>query len=312
MILTEEVLVKTTNQTQSYYKNLGYNFNCYDYIIVKISDLSKGSHYLVDILCDYCNKKYQYQFRGIHKYITEKYECKSCKSKRLISEGIRKKFNKETNIKIGENLKLKLQNPEFKLEYLNKRKYIKKIIYNDENFNNKEKRKETLNSKYGDVNYNNSQKRLDTLVSKYGFYYNNQSKKMETVFNKYGVYHTNHVYGIFMKIQKSSFKLKIHEKTNLEYRGSYEKDFLDLCFDKNIKISNFKGSIPYFFDKNRRYYPDFYFEELKLIIEIKSTYTYKNQEDINQLKRISSMEHGYNFIFIIDKKYEDFINMVLT
>jgi len=76
------------------------------------------------------------------------------------------------------------------------------------------------------------------------------------------------------KKQHSGYILKHHD-SGLYYRGSYEKDFIDFCLSNNIKIENFSTAIWYIFeDKKRKYFPDFYFKELNLVIEIKSYYTY--------------------------------------
>ncbi len=113
------------------------------------------------------------------------------------------------------------------------------------------------------------------------------------------------------KIQKSAFKLKFHKDMKLNYRGSYEKDFLDFCFVNKIIVSEFKDELYYTYnDKNHRYYPDFYHEKTNTIIEIKSRYTFDCDYEINLLKEKCSMEKDYNFLFIIDKDYNKFINYI--
>lgn len=54
------------------------------------------------------------------------------------------------------------------------------------------------------------------------------------------------------------------------------------------------------------YYPDFYLPERKLIVEIKSTMWYNKHLNINLAKQKQCILNGYNFIFIIDKNYEEF------
>ena len=58
------------------------------------------------------------------------------------------------------------------------------------------------------------------------------------------------------------------------------------------------------------YYPDYYLPEYNLIVEIKSDYTYKKELDKNICKRKSCVEQGYNFIFIINKNYDEFIQYI--
>ena len=113
-------------------------------------------------------------------------------------------------------------------------------------------------------------------------------------------------------MQKSAFQLKYHENCKLNYRGSYEKDFLDFCFINNINISSFDNKLFYKTDhgKNHRYFPDFYHKESNTIIEIKSNYTMMKDININYLKRDCALSSGYNFLFIIDKKYNEFLSIL--
>jgi hypothetical protein len=307
MITTKTLTVKTTNQTQDHYRNLGYIFKCNDYININIEHISLNSHYKVNIQCDTCNKEYIHEFRGVNMYINKLYACKSCKTKELIKLGKRKIFNKETNQKIANNVKIKMKDENYKKEFYNKIKQTKLKKYNDENYNNQEKRKLTMFKRYGKF-FNNHNKAILTMLKRYNKYFNNQEKKILTTFKKYGVYHTNHVPYIFLKIQKSAFQLKTHNETNLKYRGSYEKDFLDFCYLNKININNFDGNIKY--SKNSVYYPDFFIKELNLIIEIKSDYTYNIDYWKNKLKEMSCLKNNYNFIFIINKDYSKFLQII--
>ena len=145
------------------------------------------------------------------------------------------------------------------------------------------------------------------MIELYGKYYNNQEKKKETIFSKYGVYHTNHVEYIFNKMQISSFKIKKYNDS-IMYQGTYEKHFLDFCFDNNIYCEKFAGNIIY--NETHRYYPDFYYPDLNLIIEIKSSYTFNKDLEKNISKRESCIREGYNFLFIIDRDYNEFKKII--
>ena len=58
MILTEKVDVKIYSKNINYYKKLGYvNLHNNDIITINISELSIGSHILVDVKCDICGKE---------------------------------------------------------------------------------------------------------------------------------------------------------------------------------------------------------------------------------------------------------------
>jgi len=56
--------------------------------------------------------------------------------------------------------------------------------------------------------------------------------------------------------------------------------------------------------------PDYYLPDYNLIVEIKSSYTYNYDIEKNEAKKKASLENGYNFIFIIDKDYTEFINKI--
>jgi len=85
-------------------------------------------------------------------------------------------------------------------------------------------------------------------------------------------------------------------RTNLFYRGTYEKDFLDFCVSNKIKIEKGKR-FSYFFDNKKRYYfSDFYLPNKNLVIEIKSSYYYKKYYNMNESKKETALKSGYNFL----------------
>ena len=113
------------------------------------------------------------------------------------------------------------------------------------------------------------------------------------------------------RIDKSGKKIKNHESTGLNYRGTYEEDFLNFCIKYNINIDSFKGNIKYLIDDiEYRYYPDFFHKETNTIIEIKSNYTYERFLEKNKLKEKYSIKSGYNFLFVIDKDYTKFVEII--
>ena len=217
-------------------------------------------------------------------------------------------------------------------------KKTKKEKYNDENFTNREKSKETclknngvewptqskeilnirnLNNKqkYGVEHYQQTIEYKDrvekTCLKKYGkkSYLSTddcQIKSRITCNEKYGVDYPSQNY----EIHKKQFpKMKIHS-CGIKYQGSYEKDFLDLC--EKLKITVERGkSIKYIYRGIERiYFSDYYLKDFNLIVEIKSTYIYNLHEERNIEKRKSSITCGYNFLFIIDKKYDDLLTIL--
>jgi len=95
----------------------------------------------------------------------------------------------------------------------------------------------------------------------------------------------------------------------------YEDHFLNFIFNKkifkeedfdftnNFKINYMDGN------KKRKYYPDFFIPKKNLIIEIKSLYILNKQKHLNDLKFEAAKKAGYNFICIVDKNYEEFLNI---
>lgn len=302
MILDKEVEIVVNNHNLLYYKQLGYDAKYREALLVKPLDLSIGSHYNVNVSCDLCFDISFVQYRQLKG--KEDYLCSSCAAKN-------KKSNRIKKIKIESKVKVKKEKPikKDKDEVIRNRKLTRLIRYGDENYNNQEKKRLTLLEKYGDENYNNTIKRKETLFEIYGdSCYNNQEKKEKTCLYKYGVRHTNQLDYVMDKIGKSAKKLKIHINTRLYYRGTYEKDFLDLCFNRGIDIDIFNGELYYYVnDVKHRYYPDFFHKKSNTIIEIKSTYIFNYNLAINELKKKCCIENGFNFLFIIDKKYDDFL-----
>ncbi len=240
---------------------------------------------------------------------------------------------KETNLKNwgAENV--------FQSEEIKKiSKKTKKEKYGDENFTNREKSKKTcmknngvewptqsdkviekrnLNNKkkWGLEHYSQTKEYQDrvkeTCLKKYGksSYLSTdecQEKSRKTCREKYGVDYPSQN----LDIHKKQFpKMKKHE-IGIKYQGSYEKDFLDLCKKLNLNVS--RGKIIKFKYKNKDkvYFPDYYLEKFNLIVEIKSSYTYELHKELNLAKQKVVKNKGYDFIFIVDKKYDDFLSKI--
>jgi hypothetical protein len=133
----------------------------------------------------------------------------------------------------------------------------------------------------------------------------NKSKK--TNLERYGVEYPLQNKDIFDKVQKSGYKSKIYK--NYTYRGTYELDFL-VNFSDNYKIENAK-SIDYVFSKkNKKYHPDYYLPDYNLIVEVKSSYTYDREKEKNEAKKEAAINNGYNFIFLINKDYTEFLSIL--
>jgi len=111
---------------------------------------------------------------------------------------------------------------------------------------------------------------------------------------------------VFNKHLKNSYIINKYE--SISYQGTYELDFLEKYY--NIGINKYDAISYLYENKNRIYYPDFYYKPLNLIIEIKSNYYYYKCLYKNLAKQKSCIEQGYNFIFIIDKNYDEFKKLI--
>jgi hypothetical protein len=155
------------------------------------------------------------------------------------------------------------------------------------------------------------------MIEKYGVEYAFQNKDLMSKFHntmilKYGFAHALQNKEFFIKANKTNFRIKKFKNTNIYYQGSYELDFLEKFYSLFPDIQ--RGlSIKYLFEENQHYYfSDFYIPSLNLIIEIKSSYWYKIHQNMTELKKKACIEQGYDYILIVNKKYDDFKYQILS
>ena len=153
-------------------------------------------------------------------------------------------------------------------------------------------------------------------LENYGVEYSWQRKDIKNnikhiCLERFGVEHPSQNLDILNKGFKTRFQFHNYLNTNLIYQSSYELDFLEKYYDKYLDIQ--RGfSIKYEFNgKNKIYHSDFFIPSLNLIVEIKNSYLAKKDKDEIEAKKIAVLNKGYNFILIIDKKYDDLNNIVL-
>lgn len=112
---------------------------------------------------------------------------------------------------------------------------------------------------------------------------------------------------------RKNHSIKKYKNTELYYQSSYELDFLELCESKNIldKISN--GNSYKYLDESHGHWllTDFCLDK-KYEIEIKSSYILKRQGGIFKIfeKKKSVENSGMNYIFILNKDYTEFLNII--
>jgi hypothetical protein len=239
-----------------------------------------------------------------------------------------KEKSKETKIKLynNRNYNNRKKSKETCLEkYGVENPLLNKII--------KEKSNKTCLEKYGVESYMNTdefreisieffnknkneilEKTKNTNLKKYGVEnvfadYQTQQKIKQTCLDKYGVEHPAQNEEIFLKTQKSRFKIEKYKDTNIYSQGSYERDFLEKFYDK-IEIQRANSVIYIFNEKEHYYHPDYYLPKFNLIVEIKSKYIYELEFEQNILKQQACLNEGYNYIFIIDKNYTEIEKLI--
>jgi len=289
MILSKEVEINVNPANYKHLLNLGYtelHTNCK--ITIPVDHLQKGSTANIIVKCDICGKEKHLSYYKYIKNISNLniYCCSTKCSQIKVKTTSLKKFG-ETSFRKTDEYTKKYKNSCLKLYG------VENVFQNDDV---KKKIKQTNLKKYGAEN-------VAKIESK-------KEKMRKTNLKKYGVEYSAQNEEIFNKTQKTAFNLKLHEKTNLYYRGTYEKHFLDFYFENNIPVKKGK-TIKYFFEeKQKTYFSDFYLEKENLIIEIKSSYTYKKYLEKNLAKKKACLEQKYNFIFVINKNYNEFLEIL--
>jgi len=306
MIVDEFIEIKVPHKTVRYYRDIGYDCNVNDIILIRPEHLPKSSEVRINVKCSNCESinnisNNNYINKQLKKY--EIYVCKNC------SHIHRKKTMLER----------------YGVEYYSKHKDFKDKVektsldrYNVSNYTKTteyiEKSKNTSNIKYGEDHYmknNDNYKKLqETLIFRYGV--DNPSKingvniekRILTNLSKYGVEHAIQNDIVF---NKKVNRKKIDE---LYYDSSYELKFINFCKEKEIYIERMKGIKYKFDDKEKVYYPDFYLPKYNLIVEIKSKYTYNCDFNKNISKQESCINMGYNFLFIIDNEFNEFLEKI--
>ena len=303
MLITKKVLIKMNGKHISKYRDKGYNCNVNEIIEVDIKDVPFNSSVRVEAKCEVCGdiKDTNYNSYSLSVKKGGFYACsQKCSNIKV----------KNTNIE-----KYGFYAPAKNKEVLDKMKNTTTNRYGVDNpakLNiNTLKAKQTKLIKYGNKNYVNIERNKNTVLEKYGV--NNVSqldfvkiKKSETCFRNYGVYNPSQNIHIYHK----SFKHKKYK--HLTYQSSYEYDFILFCEENNLEIQDTSFNIDYnLHEKDRKYYPDFYLPKYNLICEVKSTYTFMKKYEENIKKKEYTLSKGYNFLFIIDKNYEELISVYM-
>lgn len=300
MLLSSHVKVEMNRGNLGYYNRvMNSKFKIGDEIDVPIKLISKSSQVLVDVSCDICNSESKTTYRNYNDCLNyDFYSCNKCKHiKRKITNKSKHGMDNYQNV--------------------DKIKSTKLAKYGDENFTGREKSKITCLKKYGEdnvskVDFIKDKKKL-TNNKNWGVdnvFQSDEIKKISksSMMDRFGVEHPNQNVEIFNRSQTSGFKIKKYKSGF--YRGTYELDFINYCDSKNIEFIN-GPSIKYEFNgKIKIYHSDFFIKSKNLICEVKSSYTYNFDKELNEAKKLGSIKSGYNFIFIIDKDYSEFDRII--
>lgn len=311
MIIDKTVKIKIGKGIPyKWYLDKGYGpFKNGDIINVKIEDLTLSSAIRISVKCDFCeninNIRYENYNHQIKKSATSIYSCGECRHKKSAITNMER---------YGVDYLMKSKDMREKSKTTCLENYGVENV--SQNKNIKDKKKETCFKNWGvNCGLQNIEKSKTTLLEKYGFENVSQNedikkKKKETCFKNWGVENPSQSIELFEKSQKSGKKIKLHNDSELWYRGTYELDFLNFCYLNNIVVQ--KGfTISYIMnEKNKYYHSDFYLPKYNLICEIKSNYYYDKFLETNLLKEKYTKEKGYNFIFIINKKYDELRKIV--
>lgn len=192
--------------------------------------------------------------------------------------------------------------------------------YNDKNFNNREKYKQTCLEKYGVDSTNKvdsiKNKKINTWISKYGVDNPRKSnvikqKIKETFYTNYGCYSTKSPkvqeklkstnlqrYGVEFPLQNTDIYKKA---ANTMHKNGNSSSYEDYMEEQLISILGDGRFIHEYSDNRYPYSCDFYIPEFDLFIEINGFWTHgghwfdeNNNDDINTLKQLQKKSDGSN------------------
>ncbi|ADB04136.1 Csr/MutH/archaeal HJR family nuclease [Marseillevirus marseillevirus] len=176
--------------------------------------------------------------------------------------------------------------------------------------------KERLGTDFPMQNSDVKEKSKATCNRKFGVDYpmQNEEVKGKTVasnLERFGERNAMQNSEILEKQQRAAFRYKTYtfpSGRQMDYQG-YEHFAIDLLLKRGIPEENIhnplkKGiRIPYTFkEKNRLYNPDIFVDSLNLLVEVKSSWTYKGKKEYKELclfKLSACREQGYKTLLLV-------------
>ena len=207
MLITRFVDIKINSSTINHFKLRGYEAKLKEIICVRVQDLPRGTHTIVEVFCDYCGnimkRTYKDYISASEKCFTKTDACKNCLRKK-VAETCVAVYGVENPMQ-NKNVKQELTNviiEKYGVDHYTKtdsyKCYIKKL-YEEKTKEEIEwitkKRKATFLSKYGVDNYAKTKeckiKIENTCLKKYGVsssaqFSGTRNKYKKTMLEKYG------------------------------------------------------------------------------------------------------------------------------
>lgn len=220
MLLTQSISIKIDKKNLMFYRRFSKSINIGDILTIDISKLSKNSHVLVSVSCDYCglifNKKY-------FKYINQLEIQNMCCCDNIICKN--KKRRENNTIKYGVAYTLQLKEVRDNIIKTNFEKYgVDNYAKTDDC---KQKTKKTNLEKYGVTSYTKTdeykEKTKKSNFEKYGVEFVLQDKQIKeklkkTNMQRYGVEHYTKTDEFREKSRKTNF-----EKYGFEFPSQSEE-----------------------------------------------------------------------------------------
>jgi len=240
MIISNTVMVKVNTKNIKSLKEHGYNnLKIKNEIEIKVEHLSKGSHYLIDVCCDVCQKQRSIMYKE-YLYNLKSGGYYSCQG--ICSTG----KNKKTCLE-----KYGVDNPTKSVEILEKR-HLNNILKYGYEYNTlfNEKLKLSIMDKYGVDNLSKSEevreKRKKTMIERYNVEYYVLSKEFKNKSEKSCIknYGKSHPMKIKEEVKKRLNKMGLDFETNdfIIYRRLVDKF---TKYNRNKLLENWNGNDAY-------------------------------------------------------------------
>lgn len=236
MVLTKEVDVKVIGKTLGYFRNLGYEVNVNQIILIPIHHLNRKSRIKIEVQCDVCNIIKLLPYQKYTKSL-DTYDYYSCSQK----------------CSVGKCKNTFLSNYGFdspmKNEFIkDKTKNTKYLRYGNEFYNNFAVSCETKFQKYGDKFFRNKEKIIKTINDRYGvrnvMFIDEVKEKVKNSKIRNGVMLPDELLSDFkiykrnaMRVTRSNKKYLFEKWDGIDY---YDNEFIQ----ENLKINPIDRKYP--------------------------------------------------------------------